>query len=190
MGSPRDKSKPPKKPKGKLASVIPLLAHKRQADRLFRIASELDERPETRAEAEAVYLRAIRIDPTHASAHVNLANLFFARGDHQKAKNYYEQAMDLDGDDASAPFNLGVLYQSRGDHKMAMTWFRAALRRDPSCVDAILRYARSAMRRNDFVRSRLWLGRFLRKAPPDHPSIRIVTEQLTWLRTGKMPPFM
>jgi DNA-binding transcriptional MerR regulator len=64
---------------------------------LYLRASELDEDPETMAEAEVLYKRAIDLDPWLTIAYTNLGNICFRRQDTTRAEELYKKALTIDG---------------------------------------------------------------------------------------------
>ncbi len=56
------------------------------------------------------FTNALRHDPRHFEAHLNLANLYFEASDFRLARLHYQICAVLEPNSASAHFNLGLLY--------------------------------------------------------------------------------
>ena len=90
-------------------------ARARTAYDLYVRASALDEDPATYDEAEELYARAIRLDPSLAIAYTNLGNIRFRRGDEAGAEELYRRALEIDARQPEAHYNLGYVMLERGD---------------------------------------------------------------------------
>jgi tetratricopeptide (TPR) repeat protein len=111
-------------------------ARARTAYDLYVQASALDEDPSTYDQAEELYGRAIRLDPTLAIAYTNLGNIRFRRGDEEGAVGLYERAIQIDSRQPEAHYNLGYVVLERGDARRATMYFERALEGDPRFADA------------------------------------------------------
>jgi DNA-binding transcriptional MerR regulator len=111
-------------------------ARARTAYDLYVQASALDEDPATYGQAEELYERAIRLDPTLAIAYTNLGNIRFRRGDEKGAVDLYRRAIDVDTRQPEAHYNLGYVMLERGDARGATAYFEQALLGDPRFADA------------------------------------------------------
>jgi tetratricopeptide (TPR) repeat protein len=108
----------------------------RTAYDLYVQASALDEDPATFEQAEELYQRATRLDPTLAIAHTNLGNMRFRRGDEEGAISLYRRAIEVDPKQPEAHYNLGYVMLERGDPRGATAYFERALEGDPKFSDA------------------------------------------------------
>jgi DNA-binding transcriptional MerR regulator len=108
----------------------------RTAYDLYVQASALDEDPATYAQAEELYERAIRLDPSLAIAYTNLGNIRFRRGDEPSAVDLYRRAIEVDTRQPEAHYNLGYVMLERGDARAATAYFEQALLGDPRFADA------------------------------------------------------
>lgn len=88
------------------------------------------------AEARDAYERAIRLEPGHADAHVNLGRLLHEGGDAASAAAEYGRALDSDPGCAIAAFNLGVALEDLERPADAARAYERALAIDPSNADA------------------------------------------------------
>ena len=111
-------------------------ARARTAYDLYVQASALDEDPATYAQAEELYERAIRLDPSLAIAYTNLGNIRFRRGDEAAAIDLYRRAIEVDTRQPEAHYNLGYVMLERGDARAATAYFEQALLGDPRFADA------------------------------------------------------
>jgi len=111
-------------------------ARARTAYDLYVQASALDENPQTYDQAEELYSRAIRLDPSLAIAYTNLGNIRFRRGDEAGAVDLYRKAIEVDPRQPEAHYNLGYVMLERGDARAATAYFEQALHGDPRFADA------------------------------------------------------
>jgi DNA-binding transcriptional MerR regulator len=111
-------------------------ARARTAYDLYVQASALDENPQTYDQAEELYSRAIRLDPSLAIAYTNLGNIRFRRGDEAGAVDLYRKAIEVDPRQPEAHYNLGYVMLERGDARAATAYFEQALLGDPRFADA------------------------------------------------------
>lgn len=73
------------------------------------------------AEAEELYLRALKLNPALLSARNNLANNYLKRGRAEDAIKQLKLVVQSDRDHAEANFNLGLVYAKQGQFKLAIT---------------------------------------------------------------------
>ena len=91
-------------------------------------ATELDE-------AIRAYHEALRLDPEHAEAHVNLGRLLHERGAVTEAARHYREAAALRPADATAAYDLGVALQDLGRFEEAAEVYGAAIELAPGHAD-------------------------------------------------------
>ena len=70
-----------------------------------------------RAEAQAAYEQALKIDASYAPAYLELGRLFMDSGELEEAKPELERALDLEPDFYEAAYLLGRLYHSQQDEQ-------------------------------------------------------------------------
>jgi tetratricopeptide (TPR) repeat protein len=116
-------------------------ARARSAYDLYVRASQLDEDPSTMDEAEALYRRAVEIDPWLAIAYTNLGNICFRRNQEAEAEKLYAKALGIDPVQPEAQYNLGYVMLERGEAAIAVDYFRGALSSDPRFADAYFNLA-------------------------------------------------
>jgi tetratricopeptide (TPR) repeat protein len=80
--------------------------------------------------------KAVKLDPTFASAEHNLATALMHSGRPQEALEHYRRAIELKPDYSQAHNNLGGLLQSIGELSDAMRHYRLAIRFQPRHADA------------------------------------------------------
>jgi tetratricopeptide (TPR) repeat protein len=107
-----------------------------EAYELYVRASALDEAPETLAEAEDLYRRAIGLDPWLAMAYTNLGNVKFRQGHTDEALVLYEKALALDAHQPEAQYNVGYVLLERGQPAAALPHLEASVRGDGTFADA------------------------------------------------------
>ncbi len=140
-------------------------ARARSAYDLYMRASTLDEDPATYDEAEALYKKAIDLDPQLAIAYTNLGNIRFRRGDEPGAEVLYRKALDLDDRQPEAHYNLGYVMLERGFASRAVTYFEAAIKSDPKFADAHFNLAMAYEALSDKAKARIHWKRYLEVEP-------------------------
>ncbi len=113
----------------------------RTAYEIYLQASQLDEDPATMDEAEALYMRAIELDPWLAIAYTNLGNIRFRRHDATGAEALYGKALQIDLRQPEAQYNLGYVMLERGEADKAIPLFQGAISADPKFSDAYFNLA-------------------------------------------------
>lgn len=132
---------------------------------LYIRASALDEHPDTMAEAESLYRRALELDPELAIAHTNLGNIHFRRGEEDLAVELYRKALSLDDDQPEAQYNLGYVLLDRGDAAAAVPYFERAVKADGTFADAHFYLAMAYESVGDRKRARPAWRRYLELEP-------------------------
>jgi tetratricopeptide (TPR) repeat protein len=140
-------------------------ARARTAYELYVQASALDEDPATFEQAEELYGRAIRLDPTLAIAYTNLGNIRFRRGDESEAEALYRRAIEVDPHQPEAHYNLGYVTLERGDPRAATAYFERALEGDPRFADAHFNLAMAWEQLSEKARARPHWRKYLDLEP-------------------------
>jgi tetratricopeptide (TPR) repeat protein len=97
--------------------------------------------------AADLYQRAIDKAPDEVAPRLELAELYFARGDLRAAQSELEQAKRFDPDNAGIRERLGDVYYRRGRSGLAIREWQTALASDPS--PGLLYKLKQALREND-----------------------------------------
>jgi DNA-binding transcriptional MerR regulator len=137
----------------------------RTAYDLYLRASALDEDASTVAEAEALYRKALELDPWLAIAYTNLGNICFRRGDEPQAEVLYKRALDVDGSQPEAQYNLGYVMLERGVAAEAIIYFKGAIASDPRFSDAYFNLAMAYEQVGDPARARPCWRKYLEIEP-------------------------
>jgi DNA-binding transcriptional MerR regulator len=137
----------------------------RTAYDLYVKASTLDEDSATFDEAEALYRRALELDPALSIAYTNLGNIRFRRGDEAGAEKLYEEALARDDRQPEAHYNLGYVMLERGAHAEAAVHFERAISRDPRFADAHFNLAMSLEATGERARARAHWKKYLELEP-------------------------
>ena len=82
------------------------------------------------------YRTALKLDPNHIAAHVNLANALFELQQYREAAEHLQKVVALDPRNYVAFMNAGVMLASLGDPAKAEQMFRAAVHLNPQSADA------------------------------------------------------
>jgi tetratricopeptide (TPR) repeat protein len=137
----------------------------RTAYELYMRASQLDEDPATMSEAEALYRRALEIDPWLAIAYTNLGNICFRRNAEDQAEVLYLKALELDAAQPEAQYNLGYVMLERGHAAEAIRYFHGAIGSDPRFADAYYNLAMAYEQLGDPAKARPCWRRYLELEP-------------------------
>lgn len=93
-------------------------------------------------EKEALYIEAIRVCPSFASAYNLLGAIYVRKGQLDKANEKFQEAIRLNPQFASPFYNQGVLYEMNGKRDAAIKSYEAALKISPTHPGAQQRIAR------------------------------------------------
>jgi Flp pilus assembly protein TadD len=137
----------------------------RTAYDLYSKASGIDEDPACFDEAEALYRRAIELDPHLAIAYTNLGNIRFRRADEKGAEELYRRALEIDDRQPEAHYNLGYVLLERGDARRSVPCFQRALDADPRFADAHFNLAMAFEQIGERAKARPHWKRYLEIEP-------------------------
>ena len=137
----------------------------RTAYELYLRASELDEDPATMAEAEALYKKAIELDPWLTIAYTNLGNICFRRQNIAAAEELYRKALELDAKQPEAQYNLGYVMLERGSAQEAIPLFLGALDADPQFSDAYFNLAMAYEQVGQSAQARPYWAKYIELEP-------------------------
>ena len=137
----------------------------RTAYDLYVQGSQLDEDPATLDQAEALYKRALELDPWLAIAYTNLGNIRFRRGDDEAAEKLYGKALSLDAKQPEAQYNLGYVMLERGHPDEAVRYFKGAIASDPQFADAYFNLAMAYEQAGDPAKARPSWRKYLEIEP-------------------------
>ena len=87
-------------------------------------------------EAEALYRRALDVDPALAAAMTNLGNLRHRAGAAAEARALYERALEHDPSQSEARYNLANLLDDTGETELAIAELRRVCQASPDFADA------------------------------------------------------
>jgi tetratricopeptide (TPR) repeat protein len=88
------------------------------------------------AQARDAYGRAVKLNPRHVDAHVNMGRLQHEAGQLRAAESHYRSALQIEPEDATAAYNLGVLLEDAGRPQEALQAYLQAIGADPEYADA------------------------------------------------------
>lgn len=137
----------------------------RTAYELYLRASELDENPETMAEAEELYRHAVELDPWLTIAYTNLGNICFRRQDIVAAEELYRRALEIDGKQPEAQYNLGYVMLERGNTTESIPLFLGAIEADPLFADAHFNLAMAYEQAGESEKARPYWSSYIKLEP-------------------------
>ncbi len=89
-----------------------------------------------RIEESIVHAReAVRLDPSHASAYINLGHALFKTGDAQGALENYRQAIQAEPESIAGYLSLASLLRSEGELEQALVQYERALAIQPDSAE-------------------------------------------------------
>lgn len=112
-------------------------------------------------EAEALYRRALEVDPGLAAAMTNLGNLRHRAGDVAEARGLYERALAHDPGQREARYNLGNLLDDVGETELAIAELRRVCQAAPEFADAHYNLGLALARVGGAAQARVHLERYL-----------------------------
>lgn len=92
--------------------------------------------------AQRAYAQAVKDDPTHVAAWINLGRLLHELGKKRDAEAVYRHAMEACGPEPVLMFNFGVLLEDLGRVPAAIEAYQAAIGEDPNLADCHYNLAR------------------------------------------------
>lgn len=116
--------------------VVNPTAHALRLLELFQRAVRLEERPETLAEAKALYGQLLELEPMHAAGAINLGTIRYNERDFAGAEELYRLATEADPEYALAFFDLGNVLDEQMRLTDAVQAYERALELVPEYADA------------------------------------------------------
>lgn len=121
------------------------------AQEIFQRAVQLEDKPETIAEAAALYEQVLELWPRHAAASINLGTILYNDRRFDEAEKRYRRAAEIDPDYALAFFDLGNVLDELRRLPEAISAYNRAIQLVPQYADAhynlALAYERTGERR-------------------------------------------
>ncbi len=123
------------------------------------------------------FREALRTNPQHVSAHVNLARELRHQGNIEEASFHYRRALRLQPDLVEAHFNLGNLLADQGNNEEAIKSYRRAIRAKWDYVEAYYNLGATLVEERDFQGARHHFERTL-QIEPDFTTARDALAQI------------
>ena len=127
------------------------------------------------AEAQAEFLKAIKIDANYAAPESNLAMTYEDAGEIDRAIQHYRRALQIDPNYPQALSNLGVALASQGHWAEATAYYARAVKLNPFYADAEGNWAIAAQELGQFAEADAHFQRSL-QIEPNQPEL--------WYRRG------
>ncbi len=102
----------------------------------FDRGCSLDSIPASLDLAIESYERALQIQPNFPDALTNLGNIYYHKGEMEKAKECYRKSLSFDPNHVAANYNLANMFEEEGIPLQAIFYYKRALSADPLFADA------------------------------------------------------
>ena len=116
-----------------VAALVPFATAEPEAEEWYQLG--LEQEPFDPEEAKQAYAEALRRNPSHAGAHVNLGRLIQSERP-EEAIRHYRAALEAEPANSTAAFNLGTALEYEDEIEEAIAAYRLALQLNPSMADA------------------------------------------------------
>jgi len=140
--------------------VLDVAAPTDDADALFERAQVAEEHDEL-TEAEKLYRRVMRMDPSDAAAPFNLGNVLRAAERPLEAETAYRAAVKADPAYAPAWYNLAHVLEDQRRTAEAIDCLKRALEADPKYADAMFNLGLFLQRLEQHAEAATWWRRYL-----------------------------
>jgi len=140
-------------------AAVPLFPKTQSASSWYQSALNL-ELAGLDAEAQHAYREALRQDPTHISARINLGRLLHNANRAAEAEALYRSALQQDPTNPLAAFNVGVALEDQGQSDAAIKAYRRTLAIDDRYADAHFNLSRLLKAKGDIRAALRHLSRF------------------------------
>jgi tetratricopeptide (TPR) repeat protein len=139
------------------------------------LLAEMTGRP---ADAEAMYKKAIELDPADLTGYERLARFYSSTGRLELTVETYKKALEVHPDVANLHHLLGVLYELGGQRALAQQQYEDAIRLDPNLSEAKNNLAYVFAETGQNLDRALDLAQEAKTALPDNAS---VADTLGWV---------
>jgi protein O-mannosyl-transferase len=85
--------------------------------------------------SEAAFAHALNVTQTNHIAQIGMGNVWFAKGEFQKAQQCYEESLRIKPDYPESHNNLGLIFMREGDVAQAEGQYREAVKDDPDYAE-------------------------------------------------------
>ena len=139
------------------------------AQEWFEEGHRLDASPEGYGEALLAYRHAVRIDPGHADAFVNMGRIYFHQRKFIDAQRCFRQALKKSPYHAKAAFNLANVLDELSCTAESVQWYERAIEAKPDFADVYFNLARAAEKLGDWDKAvRHWKAYLTLDPVSDH----------------------
>lgn len=94
------------------------------------------------------YIKAIKLDPTDASLHLNLGVAYLRLGDNDNAQQCFLKTLELEPTNSLALANLGLIAQATGDSDVAIELLSQAAKLGPNNHVILMKYGDALFEKN------------------------------------------
>lgn len=150
----------------------------------FRIGQLQAEKKDWTA-AEASFLKALEIKPGHSNAQLELANMYQASGQKEKAAELMAKAQVGGEGNANVQFSTGVLHINAGRHEEAGVAFKKAIAIDPNMAEAYYHLGTIALNQNNAAEAIANLEKYLSFNPTNAQNVATAQALIKALKPQK-----
>ncbi len=115
---------------------VDLFAGTREADEWYKEGLNYDLDPSTHERALHAYRQAIKLDPSHENAFINLGILYYRRRNYNQAERSYKKALEINPSNPVTLFQLGLVSEENNHKKKAFDYYERALSKKYSFPEA------------------------------------------------------
>ena len=150
----------------------------------FRIGQLQAEKKDWPA-AEASFLKALEIKPGHAGVTLELANVYQASGQKEKAAELMAKAQGAGEGDANIQYSTGVLHINAGRQEEAAAAFKKAIAIDPNHAESYYHLGTIALNQNNIPEAIANLEKYLSLNPPNAQNVATAQALIKALKPAK-----
>jgi tetratricopeptide (TPR) repeat protein len=150
----------------------------------FRIGQLQAEKKDWTA-AEASFLKALEIKPGHAGVTLELANVYQATGQKEKAAELMAKAQGAGAGDANIQYSTGVLHINAGRQEEAAAAFKKAIAIDPNHAESYYHLGTIALNQNNTPEAIANLEKYLSLNPSNAQNVATAQALIKALKPAK-----
>lgn len=129
------------------------------------------------AEASAYFEQAVKLDPNHVDARINLGNALAIQGKWRQAADQFKWVLEKNPKDADALVNYGNVLTELGEYKEALAQYENASKQRPNHVDILNSLGLARAKTGDLKGAEEALSRVL-ALDPNRANVKQILKQI------------